>query len=159
MGHVLDGQLLLREWQAHLRLDERIVKTRVRGCAGRCGKEHMRGPGPVDRAKAHGARFTAAVNLAPGKLKMIQHAAGRAYRHNFSMGRRIKSCGNLIHAGGDDLSIFDHNRGKWPSATVYVINRQLNRFKNKFVTVHPAPCRSTFPCGSLARRASPEKSS
>src|SRR6476661_6171855 len=75
------------------------------------------------------------------------------------MGRGVKRWRNLVHPAGDDLSIFDHNRGKWPAAAVYVINRQLNRFMYKFVTVHPAPCRSTCSRGFLAPRASPEKSS
>src|SRR5579859_1412395 len=94
-------------------------------------------PGPIDRSQAHGTRLTAAVNLASGKLKMIQHTAGGAYSYNFSMGRGVKSCRNLVHAGRDYFSILHHHRSKRATSTMRdILNRQLNRFMNELVSVH-----------------------
>jgi hypothetical protein len=56
------------------------------------------------------------------------------------MGRGIKSRRNLVHAGRDDLSIFDDHCAKGSAAMRKILNRQLNRFLNEFVSVHPVPC-------------------
>jgi hypothetical protein len=57
------------------------------------------------------------------------------------MGRGIKSCRNLIHAGSNDPAILDDHRSKRTAFTVgNILNRQLDCFLDEFASVHPAPC-------------------
>jgi hypothetical protein len=54
------------------------------------------------------------------------------------MGCGIKRCRDLVHAGGDDLSILHYHRSKGTAFTVRdILFRELNRFMDEFVSVHP----------------------
>ncbi len=72
-----------------LPIDERVVKSRLRGIGCRGAVKHASRPSPIDRAQAHRTRLTRGVQVATLQLERSQLGASLPYGDDFCVGRWI----------------------------------------------------------------------
>ena len=94
-------------------VDKRIVKACFSGAFPSAGEVVGFGPGPINRAQAHGARLATGIEFTGGQLMVREVLAGGAYGHDFSVPSGVMRGCYRVDSGSNHPIVFYDERSEW----------------------------------------------
>ncbi len=91
-------------------VNESVIEPRRRGISGSACVKDARRAGPVDCALAHGARLASGIEVAAGKLKIMESAAGFANGDDFGVRGGIVARSDAVCSLSDNAAIIHDQR-------------------------------------------------